>query len=405
MRNVEVPMKTFRNWLITAVAIAGLAACGGSDPYVPGSGSPAGAPTAKGSFTAVVSFGDSVSDVGTYTPATSVTGDGNPPYMGGKFTTNTDTSTVWVENVAAALGLIVTPAEVGFAGVSVPCPAAANPALAHTCTAYGQGGALVTDPDGVRHGAGALTVPIKTQIANHLARFGSFKDSDLIFIQAGGNDLFTQMDPTKPDSFPVKVAMIQADAAVGKITADQAKTLLFQAQTESQAAMKQAAVDLAGYIRSEILAKGGKYVVVMNMPDLAATPEGMAYPAEIGAVLTTLSDTFNLWLREGVTGQPVAWVDLEAMIRGVVADPAAYGMANASVPACDAAKMSAITGGKVTDGFALFCNATAGSPLNGIRDGADINTWFFADGNHPTVGGHKLLSDAILEQLQAMGWI
>lgn len=199
--------------------------------------------------------------------------------------------------------------------------------------------------------------------------------------------------------------MIWADAAAGNITADQAKTLLFQAQTESQAAMKQAAVDLAGYIRSEILAKGGRYVAVMNMPDLAATPEGMAYPAEIGAALSALSDTFNLWLREGVTGQPVVWVDLEAMVRGGVADPAGYGVANASVPACDAAKMSAITGGQVTDGFALFCNATTGSPLNGIRDGADVNTWFFADGNHPSVGGHKLVSDALLKQPQAVGWI
>ena len=34
-------------------------------------------------------------------------------------------------------------------------------------------------------------------------------------------------------------------------------------------------------------------------------------------------------------------------------------------------------------------------PWYGIRDGADVNTWLFADGVHPTTKGHKLLSDAI----------
>ena len=42
----------------------------------------------QGNFTAVVSFGDSLSDVGTYAPVTSLTGNGAPPYAGGRFTTN-----------------------------------------------------------------------------------------------------------------------------------------------------------------------------------------------------------------------------------------------------------------------------------------------------------------------------
>ena len=195
-------MRAFRTlspWVLSTTLL--LAACGGSDPDVPGSGSPSGAPTAPGSFSAVVSFGDSLSDVGSYAPATSLAGDGSAPFFGGKFTTN-DTTTgaptatplgkVWVENLAASLGLIVTPAEVGFAGTTVQCPAAAVPALASTCTAYGQGGARVTDPNGIGHSAGFATVPVVTQIANHLTRFGSFKSSDLILVYAGNNDVFTQ---------------------------------------------------------------------------------------------------------------------------------------------------------------------------------------------------------------------
>jgi phospholipase/lecithinase/hemolysin len=74
------------------------------------------------------------------------------------------------------------------------------------------------------------------------------------------------------------------------------------------------------------------------------------------------------------------------------------------VPTCDAAKIAVITGGAITDGSSLFCNSDA-VPWNGIRDGADVNTWLFADGVHPTTKGHKLLSDAILGQLKAFGWI
>ena len=295
-----------------------LAACGGSDPEVPGSGSPSGAPTTPGTFTAIVSFGDSLSDIGTYAPATSLAGDGSAPYFGGRFTTN-DTTTgaptatplgkVWVENLAASLGIVVTPAEVGFAGTSVQCPAAAVPALATTCTAYGQGGARITNPDGIGKSIGALTVPLVTQVANHLARFGSFKSSDLILVYGGSNDVFIQFD-----AFGATAAQIQADAAAGLITPDQANLALFNAQQVAQAEMKTAALELATLIKTEILAKGGSYVAVMLLSDIADTPLGNSPEvAPARSVLTALSQTFNLWLRDGLTGQPVQFIDTYAL--------------------------------------------------------------------------------------------
>ena len=90
---------------------------------------------------------------------------------------------MWVENVATRLGIVTTPAEVGFGTASVRCPAAAvSAALAGTCTAYGQGGSRVTDPNGIGKSTGALTVPMRKQIANHLQRFTSFRASDLILV-------------------------------------------------------------------------------------------------------------------------------------------------------------------------------------------------------------------------------
>lgn len=386
---------------LSLLAAALVAACGGSDqPYVPGSGVTLGAPATKGSFRALVTFGDSLSDIGTYAPATSIAGNGQAPYLGGKFTTNGPDGTVWVENLAASLGLVVTPAEVGFAGTSVKCPAAASPALASTCTAYAQGGARVTNPSGIGRAGGALTVPVVTQIANHLARFGSFKDSDLILAYAGSNDVFAQFG-----AFSTKATQIQTAAARGQISADEASAQLFAAQTEAQYGMKQAALELAGYVREQIVAKGGRYVGVMTLSDIADTPFGSTVPASARPVLSDLSRIFNLWLREGLVGAPVQIVDTFPLLKDLYQNPGRFGFVNNTGVACDGAKIAALTGNRITDGTSLFCNATPGVPFNTLRSGASTTTWAFADGVHPTSGGHRALSDAFRAQLQSFGWI
>ena len=392
-------MKNIRSWVLTAVAAALLTACGGSEPEVPGTGQPSGAPTTLGTFTAVVSFGDSLSDIGAYAPATSLTGNGQAPYFGGKFTANGSGGTVWVENVATRLGIVATVGEVGFGATSVKCPAAAVPALASTCTAYGQGGSRVTDPNGIGKTTGALTVPVRTQIANHLQRFTSFRASDLILVWGGNNDVFIQFG-----AFTAAATQIQTDAAAGRITANEANLRLFQAQTAAQGELKKAALELTGYVKTEILAKGGRYVAVFNLPDSSLTPFGSTLPATVKPVLSALVDTFNLWLRDGLTDVAVKIIDQNTPGKDVYANPARYGLVNNTVPTCDVAKIQAITGGAVTDGSSLFCNSTVGAPYNGLRTGADVNTWQFADSVHPTPGGHKIISDYVLAQLRSFGW-
>jgi outer membrane lipase/esterase len=399
-----------------AVAALLLTACGGGDPYVPGSGSPTGGPTTKGTFTSIVSFGDSLSDIGTYAPATAIPGTNGTAFFGGRFTTNLNDLTspslpsigkIWVDDLATALStqavpIIVTPAMVGFGAQSQTCPAALqSPTLAATCTGYGQGGARVTDPNGIGHSSGFLTVPVKTQIANHLtAHPAGFTANDLIFVFAGHNDLLVQLT-----TFATTAAQIQAQAASGAITADQANALLFQAQTVAQAAMKQAAQELAGYVRTEIVAKGGTYVVVMSMVDFTITPRFSSVDDATKVVIKGLGDVFNLWLREGLTGQPVRWIDTNATLYSWLANPSSVGLTNITTPSCDAAKVGILTGGLITDGTSLFCNGTAGAPFNTLTAGADITSWLFADTIHPTVKGHQLLSDELVKQLRAAGWI
>ena len=408
-------MRAFRTlspWVLSSALL--LAACGGSDPDVPGSGSPSGAPTTAGSFTAVVSFGDSLSDVGTYAPATSLAGNGTAPFFGGKFTTN-DTTTgaptatplgkVWVENLAASLGLIVTPAEVGFNGASVKCPAAAVPALANTCTAYGQGGSRVTDPNGIGHdpvsGARALTVPVVTQVANHLTRFGSFKSSDLILVYAGNNDVFTQFG-----AFAAAAAQIQANAAAGLITPDQANLQLFSAQQTANEAMKVAAQELVALIKTEILAKGGKYVAVMTLSDIADTPFGNS-PTVVPArsVLTALSQNFNLWLRDGLTGQPVQIIDTFTLFKDGYPEPGEVRHRQQHHAGVRRRQDPGRHRRRRHRRHVAVLQCDAGRALQRLVTGADVNTWQFADSVHPTTGGHKIISDAFAAQLHAFGWI
>ena len=153
---------------IAAMALAILAGCGGSSPE-------AGDQTLRVKFNSQVSFGDSLSDVGSYNVGTIAA------LKGGKFTINGDNTAInptltgrnWTELVAAQLGLpapcaALTGLDGTAPGFNVPRKANAG------CYGYAQGGARVTNPVGpgnIATGAatGFMTVPVVTQVANHLA--------------------------------------------------------------------------------------------------------------------------------------------------------------------------------------------------------------------------------------------
>lgn len=115
--------------------------------------------TAQGEpVTRVVVFGDSLSDGGFF-----LTVDPRIPREAGSFTTNPDP--VAPEVAAAQLGLDLLPVY-GRGG-----------------TNYAIGGARVTAPNGI-------TIPIATQVTNFLNAGGTFRPTDLVYIQGGGNDFF-----------------------------------------------------------------------------------------------------------------------------------------------------------------------------------------------------------------------
>ncbi|CDG81195.1 SGNH/GDSL hydrolase family protein [Janthinobacterium agaricidamnosum] len=193
---------------LAVLAAAVLAGCGGSSN---------GDQTLKAKYSAQVSFGDSLSDVGSYAVGTIAA------LKGGKFTINGDntatngalTGSNWTELMAAQFSLPAPcPAQTGLdgdarQGFSVPVKFNAG------CYGYAMGGSRVTNPVGPNNkltgsALGALTVPVVTQIKNHLAAVGGkFKGDEIVFVMAGGNDALFQLGA-------LQAAATAAGTAAGK---------------------------------------------------------------------------------------------------------------------------------------------------------------------------------------------
>ncbi len=170
---------------LSLLAAAILTACGG--------GGGAGNQATKVKFSSQVSFGDSLSDVGTYAVGTVAALKGGQYNINGAID-SVNTGKNWTELMATQLGLPAPcPAQTGLDGVAAQgfsVPVVNN----LSCTSYAQGGARVTHPVGPGHKLtgsplGQLTVPVATQVATHLSRNGgAFKGDEIVFVLAGGND-------------------------------------------------------------------------------------------------------------------------------------------------------------------------------------------------------------------------
>jgi len=361
-------MKLWRIGGMTLVAAAALVGCGGSDDNTP--------PPEKITYTKLVTFGDSLSDVGTYATPGLVAATG-----GGKYTVNGPGSLNWTERLATAAKLpALCAAQTGLNSVGPLAGFAAPVTNRPGCTSYAQGGSRVTNPVGPGNLAtlpgssggalGQLTVPVVTQIQNHLAAAGgSFAATDLVTVAAGANDLFMQ------------VAALQATVAAGGNA-----TAAGQAAT---AAMAQAGGELAAYIKSQIVGKGAKRVIVVAVPDVSVTPDSIAQAQSSRDLVQLLAFTFNAQLQFGLQGvAEVLYVDLYSTIQQWSGNPGAFGLSNVTAAACNAAVVAS----------SLFC--TAATTVSG-----DTSKYLFSDGVHPTPYGYELFSRTVVDALTSKGWL
>lgn len=336
-----------------------LAGCGGG-------GSNSDLP-AKPRFTSQVSFGDSLSDVGSYRVSTL----GSPTLNVGQFTINEAPGipTNWTELTAASLGLTAPcAAETGGFGVATT----SHPG----CFGYAQGGARVTLQPGVGNtGAGtALTVPVVTQIATHLAAISNkFSGNELVLVMAGANDVFTQ-------------AAYVAASAVSPASA--------------VAAMQTAANELAADVNTQLIANGAKYVVVANVPDIAGTPEGtLAGPTNAG-FMDVLVQAFNAQLKAALPDSAnVLNVDAYSASKDEVLNPGKYLLTNVTGTACNLSYGVNALATLTAPGSSLVCNA--GNLNTGVLP---TDHYLFADLVHPTPYGHSLFAMYVLQAMTNKGW-
>src|SRR4030095_6624025 len=118
------------------------------------------------------------------------------------------------------------------------------------------------------------------------------------------------------------------------------------------------------------------FITVINVPDIGRTPFGVA--SGQGATISALSSFFNTTLFGALDarGIPPMRVNISALLNEVLANPALYGFANATTPACGATP-------------SLVCTSA-----NLVTPSA-AQTFLFADGVHPTTGGHALIAQAV----------
>jgi outer membrane lipase/esterase len=356
-----------------------LVGCGGGNSDVP----------AKPKFTAQVSFGDSLSDAGSYKVGIVAA------LGGGQFTINAAsavpaTPTNWTELTAAKFGLAAPcAAETGLDNGSGPAPGTPAgtviPVTDYTaCTGYAQGGSRVTLQPGIGNkalGGFALTVPVVTQISHHLgtsnAPGGKFTGNEIVFVMAGANDVF-----------------FQAASIGGGLPA-----------ASGVQAVQTAASELAADVKTQIIANGAKYVVVVNVPDIASTPyvTSIADPttrAQTGGLLDTLVTAFNAQLKADLPDSAnVLNVDAYAASKDEVANPGKYNLTNVTGTACNLSYGVNALATPTALGSSLVCNA---SNLNsGVLP---TDHYLFADTVHPTPYGHSLFALYVLQAMTNKGW-
>ena len=382
------------SWILpTLLASALLVACGGGDDKV--------------QFTSVVSFGDSVSDVGTYKVGTIA------QLGGGKFTVNGAGGSVWTEFLATSVG---APAQCAAQTGMLPNNGATGAAVQNfaSCFNYAQGSSRVsssgTGPNGVAlqtalgaQNLGFMAVSLQQQFSSHLTKMGgSYKGTELVTVNGGGNDLFAQLTAVS-----TAAGGGQAALATGTVAGWSQATLdvvvlggqsAFDAAVAAAArGMGQAGAELAGYVNTLVVAKGARYVLVRNFADLTFAPGYLQADAGTKGLMTIMIQAFNSQLKAGLSTAAgaipagVILIDDYAQTVLIAANPAQYGYSNVSVQNCGPNAFGS------PNGQSIVCNT-----INLIA--GDTSKYFFSDSVHPTPYAHQKAAETALALMVAAGW-
>ncbi|MEO7159857.1 MAG: SGNH/GDSL hydrolase family protein [Polaromonas sp.] len=295
-----------------------------------------------GLFTSMFVFGDSLLDTGNLAW---VSGGGLPPQpvgsgFNGPYYQNTRLSNgpLWIEGVAAGLGLANTAAPALLGGN--------NYAFAGAMTGTGQNppGVLAQAVGLWGQGSAALGLP-----AHPLA------DPNALYVVVGGGNDMRDVRSLYPGMSAPEVTAHQAAAAAAIVNL--ATTL--------------------GYLASV----GAKNILIATVPDLGYTPEAALRSLQLSLPdIQAASSDASAWFNAGVPGLMgfgaslglhMNLLDIAGLFNDILANPASFGITNTSLP-CAGFEFSA---------------------------GASCDTSLFADVLHPSAYAGSLLARAALDVL------
>jgi phospholipase/lecithinase/hemolysin len=297
-----------------------------------------------GTFSSFIVMGDSLSDTGNAFRATS-TAPGpavpvSPPYFQGHFSNGV----MWIEDLATALGLQITPSLAGG-----------------TNFAFGGAKTGFDVHDLFQHDLGIAIPSLRTQVTAYRT---------------------TLLDPTLTD--PTRMRRAPADALY--VVWGGANDLREAIQQGTQGATPaQIASDTVGNlvdIIRTLQSFGAIYFLVPNLPDLGLTPQQVARGPQAMQLGTALSTAFNSALEPALqqleTTLPVqiARLDIATHFQEVTANPQQFGVAN------------------VTDA------CLSGDPFAPGTVCANPDSYIFWDAiGHPTAVAQALIADFALPVL------
>ncbi len=307
------------------------------------------------SFSALYAFGDSLSDGGNLSISsrtlTGTTRPVSPPYYGvqnnGVSANVFSNGPTWVQDVSVALGL----------GPLAPSLAGG--------TDFAYGGAL-TGPTPQDSDPAILAISLPTQLAQFKAQVPNPSANALYALSVGANDLLAIL------STPGLTAQQQA------------------------ADVNAAVANAVGFVQ-QIVGAGAKTLLVMNVPDLGKIPDVTRREAQTGTVptaieteATQISSAYNAALGSqlagiaSASGSRILVVDSYTLLNDAIANPAAYGLTNATTPV--------YTGD----------NGTFNSGALAVSGTAAQDQYLFFDGVHPTETGHGAIADLAEQQLSGV---
>ena len=150
-----------------------------------------------------------------------------------------------------------------------------------------------------------------------------------------------------------------------------------------------AGATLGQLIKTKLIDKGARRVLVLNMPDVAGTPFLKAQSADTRTLVDTMVNAFNAQLAAQLAGVAQVHIgDLYTRSKDQGANPAKYGLTNTTTASCGANALGTTS---------LVCNAS-----NVIA--GDISHYAFADDVHPTPYGHQLIAQFATQELLAASW-